>query len=61
MLRKVEFLSIQLEELGRLGRVATSHVVERHGGDVVCLTFTYQSVVFEEILKLGFVLVSLGT
>ena len=40
--------------------MATSHVVEGQSRDVVSLTLTYQSVVFEKILELGLVLIGLG-
>jgi hypothetical protein len=55
-----EFLSVCLEELRWLHRVAPCNVVEGHGGDVVCLAFTDEGVVFEEIVLLRVVAAGLG-
>ena len=55
-----ELLRIDLEEIHGLLRMVTSDVDERRRGDVICLAFAHERVVFKDIFAFGFVVMALG-
>jgi len=60
MLLRLKLLRVRLEELDRLLRVHTRHVVEGGRGDVVGLPLAHEGVVVEKVLELRGVAVGLG-
>lgn len=55
-----EFFLVCLEEIRWLLWVIACDIMERRGADIVGLALSNQRVIFEEILKLGFIALGLG-